>query len=131
MRQAAGILAGLTLWLAVAAAVVAQTSDFGANTPEARYFRIDSTLGAGRHGPQIDGYVYNLYDAHALRVRLNLDAMDASGRLLERRVVFVPLDVPPHGRALFQARVPEGTASARVSVLSFEWGARGGGGGGM
>jgi hypothetical protein len=131
MRQSARALAGFMLLLAVGAATAAQSSDFGGTTPEARYFRIDSTLGVGRRGPQVDGYVYNLYEAQALRVRLNVDALDASGQLLERRVVFVPLDVPPHGRALFQARVPDGTASARVSVLSFEWGARGGGGGGM
>src|SRR5437868_5393476 len=124
-------LGAIVLMLAVAAGAAAQTSDFGAGTPEARYFRIESAVSAGRHGPQVEGYVYNVYDAHALRVRLNVEALDAAGRLLERRVAFVQLDVPPHGRAFFQAPAPAGTASARVTVLNFEWAPRGAGGGGM
>jgi len=77
------------------------------------------------------GYVYNVYDAHATRVRLSVEALDAAGRLLETRVVYVPLDVPPRGRSFFRAPLPPGTASARVSVLNFDWVPRGGGGGGM
>src|SRR5438270_13571723 len=122
-------LAAIALTLMAATGAAAQDTGFGAGTPESRYFRIDSTVTAGRHGPQVEGYVYNVYDAHALRVRLNVEALDAAGRLLERRVAFVPLDVPPHGRAFFQAPAPAGTASARVTVLNFEWAPRGAGGG--
>jgi hypothetical protein len=122
-------LTAIALILAVATGAAAQMSDFGAGTPESRYFRVESGVSAGRRGPQVEGYVYNVYDAHALRVRLNVEALDAAGRLLERRVAYVPLDVPPRGRAFFQAPVPAGTASARVSVLNFEWAPRGGGGG--
>ncbi len=50
------------------------------------------------------GYVYNVYDAHATRVRLNVEALDAAGRLIERRVAYVPLDVPPRGRSFFRRR---------------------------
>ena len=120
-------VAALTLALMAATGVAAQ--DFGAGTPESRYFRIDSAVATGRHGPQDEGYVYNVYDAHAERVRLRMEALDATGRVLDTRTVFVPSDVPARGRAFFQAPVPAGTASARLSVLNFEWAPRGGGGG--
>jgi len=123
-------LAAIALTLMTAAGAGAQDSGFGAGTPETRYFRIESAVSAGRSGPQLEGYVYNVYDAHATRVRLSVEALDAAGRLLETRVVYVPLDVPPRGRSFFRAPLPPGTASARVSVLNFDWVPRGGGGGG-
>jgi hypothetical protein len=121
-------LAAIALTLTAAAGAAAQDSGFGAGTPESRYFRVDSAVAAGRHGPQVEGYVYNVYDAHALRVRLRVEELDATGRVLETRTVLVPLDVPARGRAFFTAPVATGTASARVSVLSFDWAPRGGGG---
>jgi len=120
-------LAAVALTLTAAAGAAAQ--DFGAGTPESRYFRVDSAVAAGRHGPQVEGYVYNVYDAHAVRVRLRVEAVDATGRVLDTRTVLVPLDVPARGRAFFTAPAPTGAASARVSVLSFDWAPRGGGGG--
>ena len=121
-------LAAIALTLMTAAGVAAQDSGFGAGTPEMRYFRIESAVSEGRRGPRVEGYVYNTYDVHAIWVRLRVEAVDAAGRPLETRVAYVPLDVPPRGRAFFQAPVPAGTASARVSVLNFEWAPRGGGG---
>jgi hypothetical protein len=120
-------LAAIALTLTAAAGAAAQ--DFGAGTPESRYFRVDSAVAPGRHGPQVQGYVYNVYDAHAVRVRLRVEELDATGRVLETRTVLVPLDVPARGRAFFEAPAPAGTAAARVTVLSFEWASRGGGGG--
>jgi hypothetical protein len=124
-------LAAIALTLTAAAGAAAQDSGLGAGTPESRYFRVDSAVAAGRHGLQVQGYVYNVYDAHAQRVQLRVEELDATGRVLETRTVLVPLDVPARGRAFFAAPAPAGTASARVSVLSFEWSPRGGGGGGM
>jgi hypothetical protein len=127
MIRARVTLAAIALTLTAAAGAAAQ--DFGAGTPESRYFRVDSAVAPGRRGPQIQGYVYNVYDAHAVRVRLRMEALDASGRVLDTRTVFVPTDVPARGRAFFEAPAPAGTVSARVSVLNFEWAPRGGGGG--
>jgi len=120
----------IALTLTVVMAATAQESNFGAGTPESRYFRTESTVSAGRGGPQIEGYVYNEYEAHALRVLLNVDALDAGGRVVETRTAYVPLDVPPHGRAFFRVPAPAGATSARVIVQSYEWAPRGGGGGG-
>ena len=122
-------VAAIALTLTVVTGARAQ-SDFGAGTPESRYFRVEPAVSAGRRGPQVEGYVYNLYDAHAKNVQLSVDALDASGRLIETRRAFVPFDVPPHGRSFFQVPAPAGTASARASVESFEWTGRGAGGGG-
>jgi hypothetical protein len=121
-------LTALALVLGLATAAVAQ--NFGAGRPEDRYFRIESAVASGRHGPQVEGYVYNLYDADATRVRLTVNPVDAAGRPLGPRTAYVPLDVPPRGRSPFTAPVPAGTASAAVSVLYFEWTPRGGGAGG-
>ena len=131
MTQHRVTLAALALTLMATTGTAAQDTGFGAGTPESRYFRIDSTVTAGRRGPQVEGYIYNVYDAYALRVRLNVEAIDAAGRLIERRVAYLPLDVPPRGRAFFQAPLPAGATAARVSVLNFEWAPRGAGGGGM
>ena len=133
MTQYRLTVAAIALTLTVVTGAAAQ-SNFGAGTPESRYFRTEPAVSAGRHGPQVEGYVYNLYDAHATRVLLSIDALDASGRLLETRRAYVPFDVPPRGRSFFQVPAPAGTATARVSVESFEWtgrGAGGSGGGGM
>jgi len=131
MTQHRVTLAALALTLMATTDTAAQDTGFGAGTPESRYFRIDSTVTAGRRGPQVEGYIYNVYDAYALRVRLNVEAIDAAGRLIETRVAYLPLDVPPRGRAFFQAPLPAGATAARVSVLNFEWAPRGAGGGGM
>ena len=131
MTQHRVTLAALALTLMATTGTAAQDTGFGAGTPESRYFRIDSTVMAGRRGPQVEGYIYNVYDAYALRVRLNVEAIDAAGRLIETRVAYLPLDVPPRGRAFFQAPLPAGATAARVSVLNFEWAPRGAGGGGM
>ena len=123
-------LTAIALTLVVAAPAVAQDSGFGAGRPEDRYFRIDSAVVSGHRGPQVEGYVYNVYDAEATRVRLRVEPVDGAGQRLEPRTAYVPLDVPGRGRAFFTAPVPAGTVSARVSVLNFEWAPRGGGGGG-
>jgi hypothetical protein len=130
MTQYRATVAAIALTLTAVTGAAAQESNFGAGTPESRYFRTEAAAATGRGGPQVEGYVYNVYEAHAVRVRLDVEALDASGRLLERRTAYVPLDVPPHGRAFFRVGAPAGTTAARVTVQSFEWAPRGGGGGG-
>ena|SRR5690242_14881559 len=127
MRPYRVTLAAIALALATTAGAAAQDSTFGAGTPEARYFRVESGVGSGRRGPQVEGYVYNTYDYGATRVRVKVESLDAAGRTLDTRLVFVTLDVPPRGRAFFTAPAPAGTASARAGVVYFEWVPRGGG----
>ena len=122
-------LAAIALVLTAAAGAAAQDSGFGAGASETRYFRVDSAVADGRHGPHVEGYVYNFYDTHAVRVLLRVEALDSTGRVVDTRLVLLPLDVPARGRTFFRAPAPAGTASARVSVVSFDWAPRGGGGG--
>jgi len=123
------VAVAIVLTLTAATGAVAQ-SDFGAGTPENRYFRTESTVSNGRRGLVVEGYVYNVYDAYATQVLLSIDALDATGRSIETRRAFVPFDIPPRGRSFFNVPAPAGTASARVTVASFEWKGTGGGGGG-
>jgi len=100
----------------------------GAQAPEERYFRIESAVISGKRGPEIEGYVYNVYDQQATRVRLRVESRDAAGQKIDERFVFVPLDVPPRGRSYFRAPVAASTATTRATVFYFEWSPRGGGG---
>jgi hypothetical protein len=97
-------------------------------TPEERYFRVESSVLNGKKGPEIEGYVYNVYDQQATRVRLRVESRDAAGQKIDERFVFVPLDVPPRGRSYFRAPVAASTATTRATVFYFEWSPRGGGG---
>ncbi len=115
--------------LALTAVARAPAQDFGAGRPEERYFRVDSAVSDGKRGPQLEGYVYNVFDTNAVRLRLRVEPLDGAGRALESRLVSVPLDVPARGRAFFRAPMPAGTASARVSVNDFDWAPRGAGAG--
>ena len=118
-------LAAIAVVLSTSGLVAAQ--DFGAGTPESRYFRVESSVIPGRKGPQVEGYVYNVYDYGATRVRLRVEALDGAGQRLDERIVYVPLDIPPRGRSYFRAPTAPGATSARVTVLNFEWVPRGGG----
>jgi hypothetical protein len=120
-------LAAIALALAtVTTAAAAQDTGFGGGPPETRYFRVESAVTAGRRGPQVEGYVYNLYDINAIRMRLRVESLDAAGRVLDTRFVFMPTDVPSRGRAFFSTPATPGAAAVRVSVLSFDWPCRGG-----
>jgi hypothetical protein len=128
MRHGRVTLAAIAVALTAAGAAGAQDTGFGGGPPETRYFRIESEVTAGRRGPEVEGHVYNLYDVGAMRVRLRVEAFDGAGRPLETRLLYVPLDVPPRGRAYFRASLPPGAAAVRVGVLNFDWVPRGGGG---
>ena len=95
-----------------------------------RYFRLEWEVTRGRKGPGIEGYVYNQAMRTADRMRLQIERLDASGKVVGSSAVWVFGTVRPDGRAYFSASVPE-AASYRVQVLSFDWTGRGGQGGGM
>ncbi len=96
-----------------------------------RYFRLEWQVTRGRKGPAIDGYVYNNAMQTADRMTLQIEGLDASGKVVGISTVWVLGGVPKGGRAYFGASVPEAT-SYRVQVLSFDWtGGGGGSGGGM
>jgi hypothetical protein len=91
-------------------------------------FRLEWQVARGRKGPGIEGYVYNKAMRTAERMRLQIDRLDASGKVVGSSTVWVFGTIREDGRAYFSASVPE-AASYRVSVLSFDWKSGGGGGG--
>jgi hypothetical protein len=92
-----------------------------------RYFGIEYRTATGARGPVLEGYVYNRTAMLADRMRLHIEMLDATGRVLGSTTTWVLGGVPPDNRAWFQAPVPP-AASYRVEVLSFDWVGRGGGG---
>src|SRR5438093_9711259 len=100
-------------------------------TPESleRYFRLEWEVTRGRKGPKVEGYVYNQAMRTAEHMRLQIERLDASAKVVGSSTVWVFGTVRVDGRAYFSASVPD-AASYRVQVLEFDW-TCGGGGGGM
>jgi hypothetical protein len=94
-----------------------------------RYFRLEWEVTRGRKGPAIEGYIYNKGPRPAERMRLQIEHLGVSGRVVGSSTTWVLGGVPMGGRAYFSASVPEAT-SYRVQVLSFDWSGGGGGSGG-
>jgi hypothetical protein len=76
----------------------------------------------------VEGYVYNRGRQGAQRVRLEIERVDAAGRVIGSSGLWVNGDVPMESRAFFSASVPE-AASYRVHVMSYDWTCSGGGSG--
>jgi hypothetical protein len=98
--------------------------------------RLDWAVVQGRRGPEVAGYVYNLRDGDwVANVRLQVEALDASGTVIGSNLGFVLGDVPPANRSYFEIPLPgSGAASYRVTVRTLDWrsyGHGGGAGGGM
>ncbi|HEX3178786.1 MAG TPA: hypothetical protein VHZ49_19070 [Methylomirabilota bacterium] len=118
---------GLAFTLLAAHVALAQDStNFGGGRPEDRYFSVDASVEPGRRGPTAAGYILNRYEYHATRVRVRLQAVDASGRPLGPVTTYLD-EVPPHQRTFFRAALPTGATGVQGSVESFEWAPRGGG----
>lgn len=92
-----------------------------------RDFRIEYEATSGARGPVLEGYVYNDAAMLADRMRLSIEMLDASGRVVGTTTTWVLGGVPPQNRAWFQAPVPP-AAGYRVEILSFDWVGRGGAG---
>jgi len=87
-----------------------------------RYFTIDWAP-ATQHGKTgVEGYIRNEANFVATRVRLLVDALDASGNVVDQRLVWLlSPDLAPGTRGYFEASIPGPAVSYRVSVFSFDW----------
>ena len=109
----------LALTLACAGAVVAQ-SPRAQSTSD--HFRIESDTVQGKSGRSlVQGYVYNLYGRPALTVQLLVEGLDASGRTVSTKVLYVSGGVPAGGRGWFETAAPGPAATFRVSLFSWAW----------
>lgn len=108
--------------VAVVALAVAVGSGVGWAQDVSRYFRLEWEVGKGRRGhPVVSGYLYNDYGLPAVRVQLRVEVLDASGRTLAETVAYIDREVPPLGRAYFEASLPRPGAGYRVTVDFFDW----------
>jgi hypothetical protein len=74
-----------------------------------------------RGHPVIAGYVYNDYMRAANNVRLLVEALDDSGKVVDCGYGFVTGIVPVFGRSYFDVPLKTAGSSYRVRVTSFEW----------
>jgi hypothetical protein len=93
-----------------------------------QYFRLEWQTTPAARGPVLEGYIYNDNAMMADRMRLSIEAYDASGKLVDSRTTWVLGGVPPRNRAYFTTPVPP-AARYQVEVLSFDFIGRGGAGG--
>ena len=109
---------------AVLAALVLGTAPAWAqnfSTSVDRYFRLEWDVGRAKDGgPRITGHLHNDRLMWDVNVRVLVEALDTSGRTVSKTRDYVN-DVPPEGRSYFDATVPSGGATYRVSVESFDW----------
>jgi len=97
----------------------AQDSD----APWTRYFSLEWSAGQANGQPVIEGYITNNHVIPADRIRLLIELLDSSGRVVAGTVGYVDEWVPPQGRGYFYTAVPgpAGGASYRVTVPSWSW----------
>ena len=85
-----------------------------------RFFRVEWQARPAPSGAVVDGYVYNKTDMRTGQMQINIEQLDAGGRVLGETHAWVLGELPPASRAFFEARVPV-AASYRVTVLTFSW----------
>lgn len=69
----------------------------------------------------IGGYVTNNYGLEAMHVRVIVESLDASGRVVARTIGYVNYPIPPSSRGFFEIFVPSRAARYRVAILSWDW----------
>ena len=122
-------IAALTVAALLTGATGASAQLYAPQTLE-RYFRLEWEVTRGRKGPAIEGYVYNNGPRSVEHMRLQIQRLDTSGKVVGSSTVWVLGSIPMDGRAYFGVSVPDAT-SYRVQVLSFDWTRGGAVGGGM
>ena len=107
---------------AVTAAALGLLPDFGrAYDP----FHVAYTVERGGPGPaRVNGRVLNESGVDVFDVYVTAEALDASGKVLGRGLVFVSSSIPPRGTVPFAISIPaaQAAASFRVRVSSYRQG---------
>ena len=124
MRSLVVALIGKSVATAVSllllSADVAWTQSYGIVGAE-QYFSVEWEVGHGKSGTVVAGHVRNTYGLAARNVRLHIEGLDGSGKVVSVTVGYVAGTLMPGVRAYFEVPVPPGAATYRVNVLSFDW----------
>jgi hypothetical protein len=105
----------LLLWsLGGAAAALAQSAD-----PD-RFFGLEWSGTERRGRPIVSGYIINNYRIRAVNVRLLVESLDASGKVLET-TSGISYDVPPGSRVYYEVPVKQRAPRYRVTITGWEW----------
>jgi hypothetical protein len=86
-----------------------------------QHFTLTWQASESRGRPVVEGYIRNESGFAALRVRLLVESLDASGRPVEQRVEWLGSGLTPGRRVFFEVPAPQKSASYRVSVFSYDW----------
>ncbi len=85
-----------------------------------RFFTIQWTVEPEREGSRrLDGYVYHHYGEYAADLRLLVQSLDASGGVVDQRIIWVPGGVGGFGRAYFDVRHLPASAHYQVFVWDY------------
>ena len=115
IRRALVLVVGGLIVLSLAGAAMAQVQ-----AEVARLLRVEwAPLSEEWTRPRLVGHVYNDSTYRIGSVRLRLQSLDASDRVLREDLAWIYIDVPARGRAYFSVNRPAGAQSFRVTVESF------------
>jgi hypothetical protein len=85
-----------------------------------RFFALEWAGGERRGRPNVNGYVVNNYRVRAANMRLQIEALDAGGKVLDSTTGFVA-DAPPGARVYFEVPVQQKAPRYRVTITGWEW----------
>jgi hypothetical protein len=86
----------------------------------AKLLRVEWEPGTDKWGPpRLVGHIYNNSTYRIGSVRLRVETLDASDRVIGETLAWVYVSVPARNRAYFSVRRPSGGAAFRLAVESF------------
>jgi len=84
-------------------------------------FQLEWQVSPESRSPSVKGHVFNRGSLPARNLRLVIEGLDASGRVVTTTLGVLSQTVESGGSTPFDVPVPGTAASYRVSVQSFEW----------
>ena len=86
-----------------------------------RYFDVTWTPFERQGRPWLSGHIVSKWGETATGVKLLVESLDPSGKIVAQRVEWIGGTVPVFSRAYFEVPAPPAAASYRVQVYSFDF----------
>jgi len=110
----------LTLEACAREVVLRSTPSMTATFTEGRFVIEWGTAQNTRHEPLIAGYVTNKAGGGVNNIRMQVEALDANGQVIETETALAPGHVGGFGRTYFEVPLKKEGAGYRVKVLSWD-----------